>query len=177
MLTLCTPHLRLNSIVELNFDRLRSQGVEGLLLDLDGTLKDYRAEEFPAVTLEWLHQAGAAGMRLCLVSNGRRQRIEPLARQLSLPVVAMAGKPWPRGLRQALKQLGLPAGKAAIVGDQVFTDVLAGRLAGLRTILVEPCGPHEPWMTSVKRPLERWWLRRIEHRCPAPQPLGRPAEP
>ena len=48
-----------------------------------------------------------------------------------------------------------------MVGDQLFADVLAGRLAGLYTILVRPTSADEPWFTSVKRPLERrmlWWM-------------------
>jgi hypothetical protein len=40
-----------------------------------------------------------------------------------------------------------------------FADVLAGRLAGLFTILVTPLGHHEPWFTRVKRPFERQVLR------------------
>jgi predicted HAD superfamily phosphohydrolase YqeG len=46
-----------------------------------------------------------------------------------------------------------------MVGDQVFADVVAGRLAGLRTILVRPTSPDEPWFTQLKRPFERQLLR------------------
>ena len=43
-----------------------------------------------------------------------------------------------------------------MVGDQIFADVMAGRLAGLTTILVRPIQPNEePWFARMKRPLER----------------------
>lgn len=46
------------------------------------------------------------------------------------------GKPHPRLLREALARLGVRPAQTAIVGDQVATDVAAGRAAGLYTILV-----------------------------------------
>ena len=61
-----------------------------------------------------------------------------------------------------------------MVGDQVFADILAGRLAGLKTILVDPIHPEEePWFTRLKRPPERWVLRRTAVPVLPPQlPVG-----
>src|SRR5207249_8187452 len=123
-------------------------------LDLDGTLKDYRADEVPAAVAAWVHALRAEGLRLCLLSNGKQQRIEQIARRLDLPFVAKAFKPFPFGCRRALRLLGVNPTRAAVIGDQVFADVLAGHLAGLRTILVPPThGAAEPWFTRLKRPL------------------------
>jgi HAD superfamily phosphatase (TIGR01668 family) len=92
------------------------------------------------------------------------ERLGPLARKLDIPFVAKALKPFPFGCHAALKQLGLPAHRAGLIGDQLFADVLAGRLAGLFTILVTPVGHHEPSFTRLKRPFERgllhWQKRR-----------------
>jgi 4-nitrophenyl phosphatase len=46
------------------------------------------------------------------------------------------GKPEPTLLRVALEQLGVAPDAAAIVGDQVQTDIRAGRAAGVATILI-----------------------------------------
>ena len=54
MLTVITPHLFLANVRELDASRLRLLGVDGLLLDLDGTLKDYRAEEIPDLVKDWV---------------------------------------------------------------------------------------------------------------------------
>ena len=153
------PHLRLARVLELQLEHLRERGIEGLLLDVDCTLKDYKAEVFPAEVLAWVRGLGAAGFRICLLSNGRPDRIELLARQLGLPFVAKAYKPLPFGCRVAARKLGLRCDQIALVGDQLFADVLAGRLAGLYTVLVQPTSPEEPWFTRLKRPLERRVLR------------------
>ena len=63
----------------------------------------------------------------------------------------------------AVKKLDAPPSQTAIVGDQVFADVMAGRVAGVRTILVDPIHPEEePWFTRLKRWPERVVLARQE---------------
>jgi hypothetical protein len=164
MLTVITPHLFLASVLDLDAARLRLLGVEGLLLDLDGTLKDYRAEEIPESVQNWVAGLLTSGIRVCLISNGRAPRIGRFAAMLGVPFVAKAFKPLPRGCHRAVNLLGLESRRVAMVGDQVFADILAGRLAGLLTILVPPTHPDEPWFTRLKRPLERRVLRWLDLR-------------
>ena len=159
MLHLLRPHLHLSSVCELGVDHLRSLRLDGLLLDLDCTLKDHGEAAIGAPVAAWIRALRDGGARLCLLSNGRPERVGRFARELQVPFVAKAFKPLPFGCRAALARLGLPAGRAAVVGDQLFADVLAGRLAGLFTILVRPTSPVEPWFTRLKRPFERQALR------------------
>ncbi len=138
-------------------------GLDTLLLDIDCTLKNYGADGFTAPVLQWLHRLRSAGIRLCLVSNGRARRVRRLAESLELPIVCEALKPFPHGCRRAIRRLGSDPRRTAIVGDQLFADVLAGRLAGLTCILVRPIQPEEePWFTRLKRPLERVLLARLD---------------
>jgi HAD superfamily phosphatase (TIGR01668 family) len=174
VLRYCIPHLQVDSILELPPSYLLEHGISGMLLDIDGTLKDFVALDVADDVRNWLTNTQAAGIQLCLLSNGKPSRIGPLAQSLGLPHIALAGKPLPRGCHQALELLNLPANRVAIAGDQVFADVLAGRLAGLHSILVRPSSPIEPWFTRLKRPTERWWLRRIESRVPKLRSGNRP---
>ena len=155
------PHVRVGSILELTPSRLRALGLDALLLDVDCTLKRYGAKEIEPAVIAWLAELRSAGIRVCLLSNGRSGRIGRLAQSLGLPFIAKACKPLPFRCRSALAKIGASGGRAALAGDQIFADVLAGRLAGLLTILVDPIHPEdEPWWTRFKRPLERWLLRR-----------------
>lgn len=159
MLSLVTPNLQLESVLELDCVLLRQLGLRSLLLDVDCTLKDHGATEFPEPVRAWVKQLQADGIRMCLLSNGKPRRIGGLAQQLDLPFVAQAFKPLPRGCTRALRMLELTRQETAMVGDQLFADVMAGRLAGLFTILVRPTSPREPWFTRLKRPVERRVLR------------------
>ena len=90
-------------------------------------------------------------------------RIRAFAEQLGLPCVAKAMKPLPWGIWSALEKLNALPAETAIVGDQLFADVMAGRLAGIRSILVRPIHPEEePWFTRLKRRPERIVLNRLD---------------
>jgi HAD superfamily phosphatase (TIGR01668 family) len=159
MFRFLTPHHRVASVLELTPERLRSMVLQNLLLDADGTLKRYRSDECAPGVAQWLDELRQAGFGLCLVSNGLGERIGRFAAGLELPFVAKAMKPLPAGCRRALRKMGFQKETTAIVGDQVFADIMAGRLAGLTTILVDSIHPEEePWFTRLKRGPERWLL-------------------
>jgi uncharacterized protein len=163
MLRLFVPHLRIGSVCELTPERLRAMCIEALLLDVDCTLKRYSCQQCTPEAAAWLAEMRAAGIRLCLVSNGLGQRLGQFAQTVDLPLVSRALKPLPCGCRRALRQLDVHRERAAMVGDQVFADVMAARLAGITAILVDSLGPEEePWFTRIKRPPERWLLRRMD---------------
>lgn len=48
----------------------------------------------------------------------------------------IVGKPEPHMLLDALARIGTPAASTVMIGDQLATDILAGRRAGLGTVLV-----------------------------------------
>ena len=165
MFDVVTPHLRVESVQDLTVDRLRELGVDAVLLDLDCTIKRYRATEVRPEAAEWLQCLKAGGIGCCIVSNGIEHRTRPIADKVGLPFVAKALKPLPFGVQKAMRKMGFRAERTAMVGDQVFADVMAARLAGIRCILVRPFHPEEePWFTRMKRGPERIWLSWLETR-------------
>ena len=44
----------------------------------------------------------------------------------------------------------------AIVGDQIFTDIVGGNRCKMFTILVDPIAERDIWITLLKRPLENF---------------------
>jgi predicted HAD superfamily phosphohydrolase YqeG len=73
-----------------------------------------------------------------------------------------------RSCKAAIRRLAFDPRTTAMVGDQIFADVMAGRLAGIRCILVRPIHPEEePWFTRLKRPWERIVLARIDRHQPS----------
>jgi HAD superfamily phosphatase (TIGR01668 family) len=160
MLRCFLPDYRVSKVEALSPDLLRRWGINHLLLDADCTLKRYGCQEVAPEVAAWLDEMRAQGVGLCLVSNGYGRRIGEFAQGLGLPFVAKAMKPLPTGCRAALRKMDFPPDRTAMVGDQLFADILAGRLAGLKTILVDPIHPEEEhWYTRLKRPAERLVLR------------------
>lgn len=131
------------------------------MLDLDNTLVPYKTYgEAPPGLLEWLEALKEAGIQVMLVSNGSRRRVHYWREKLGVPGFGPAGKPW-FGFRKALRRLALAPREVAVVGDQLFTDVLGGNLIGAYTVLVPPISKREMGYTRWVRKLERWVLQSL----------------
>ena len=140
------------------------QGIEALLLDVDNTLtKDNDPVPHERVQ-DWLEEQRQAGLRLLVLSNNRQERVAPFAQGLGMDHVADAKKPLPFRVWRELKRMGVPPGKAAVIGDQVFTDILCGRLAGCLTVMVEYMEKEDYGLYPLKRRWEKRMLRRYQPR-------------
>ncbi|OUO46278.1 haloacid dehalogenase [Olsenella sp. An285] len=150
------------SLPLVDVDELVREGVELVLLDRDNTCVPRDAREAPAEVTAWLGRARAAGLSLCLVSNNfHTSHVSRTAAELGVDYVDHAMKPFPFALRRAMRRFGVPAEKTVMIGDQVFTDVAAGGLAGVRTVLVRPQSRTDLWYTHVFRVFERLALHGV----------------
>jgi len=163
MLNWFHPNLVLASVAAVTPELLQEHGIRSLLLDVDSTLKRYRATTIPPETVQWVESLQKTGIQFCILSNGREHRIRPIAEQIGVPFIAPAMKPTPFGCRTAMKTMKFDPKSTAIIGDQVFADILAGKFANIFTILVTPIHPEEErWYTRIKRPFEKWVVRHVD---------------
>jgi HAD superfamily phosphatase (TIGR01668 family) len=156
------PHKHLNSIYELDTAELRSMGIRGIIADMDNTLVPWNDRAVRPRLASWLARLKKEGFRLCIVSNNSRERGGQLACELGIPAVWYAVKPRRRAFRRALHIMELTSQETAVIGDQIFTDVLGGNRLGLYTILVTPISDKEFIWTRLIRKLERMVLRCLE---------------
>lgn len=145
-------------LAAVDLDDLQSAGFGGLIIDLDNTLMGFRQTELEADHLEWVQQAHERGFRMVMVSNNFTERVTTVAHQLQIACVPNALKPLPFGMLRAVRMLGLPRRHIAVVGDQLFTDVLSGKLCGLYTILTEPIEAKDFPVTKIFRFFEKLML-------------------
>ncbi len=150
-----------DSISSIDLAELKGVGIKGLILDLDNTLLPRDERETSDGVNNWLRAARELGFRMCIVSNNRGERVKEVARELNLPVVALAAKPCRRAFKQGLEILRVKKEETAVIGDQIFTDVLGGNLVGLKTILVVPVSPQELLHTRILRRLERIIIKKL----------------
>ena len=109
----------------------------------------------PGELREWVRDLADRGFRVCLVSNNWHERVSTVAEELGFELVAKAVKPLPFAFLRALSKLGSTRRSSVVVGDQLFTDVLGGKLLGMRTVLVLPLSTYDLPHTLMLRKLER----------------------
>ncbi len=128
-----------HDIYELSGAALARRGFKLLLADLDNTLAPYGAPLPDDRLKAWRDELSAHGVTLFILSNNRHEsRPRVFAEALDVPYIGHAGKPKTPSFVKAMERMGVTREQTAIVGDQVFTDVLGGNLAGVSAILVEP---------------------------------------
>lgn len=155
-MSLVRPWRRERAITDVDVDELAASGVRCVLFDRDNTVVPRDTGVAPADVRDWICRVREVGIALCMVSNNfHSQQVEASAAELGCAVVHHAMKPAPFAVRRALALVGVDASEAVLIGDQVFTDVMAGNLAGVRTILVEPQSTSDLWYTHIFRVFER----------------------
>ncbi|ACX51802.1 HAD superfamily (subfamily IIIA) phosphatase, TIGR01668 [Ammonifex degensii KC4] len=174
MIKLLLPKLYAPSLLSLTPLELRQRGIKALLLDLDNTLVPRGEEKVDSPVKNWVENLRRQGFKLCVVSNNTHGKGAGPIQELGVPAVFRAVKPFPWAFRRALELLGTRPEETAIVGDQLFTDILGGNLLGLYTILVPSLkGPDFIATRLLVRPVERlvWrWIRSKVPRLQEPVP-------
>ena len=136
---------------------LTENGIKTLLLDVDNTLAPYEQAEPSEENLAWLSALENAGISYAFISNNSSdKRIRHFNGQIGAPAFAKSGKPFAKKtINKALADLGGKRESTAFVGDQIFTDVCAGKFNGMRAILVPPIKDKKNLFFRFKRALEK----------------------
>lgn len=162
-MTLLVPRRYVQSVDCIDLEELYSSGKRSLLVDRDNTLVPRDSDRAPAAVRDWLARADEMGFRVCLVSNNwYRSQVEASARELGIAhVIWCAMKPAPFALWAGMRKLSASRKESVLIGDQLYTDVLASRLARIDSILVRPQTHVDMWYTYAFRFFERRALRDI----------------
>ena len=153
------PKLFLKDVYEIDNDLLQKNNIKGLILDVDNTLVANYIEKPDKRLVDWINYLKRSSIKLCIVSNGSLKRVTKFNEDLGLDIITKAKKPLKRGFLEATRIMGLGNDEVAVVGDQLFTDVLGGNLLNMFTILVERIDPREEFFVRLKRYFERAILK------------------
>jgi len=149
------PDYNLKNIYEIDFEELKTQGVECIMFDLDSTTMRSKASEFEPETMEWFSKF-INDFKVAIISNNKNEDyIKNAQSKAPCDVIGYANKPNPKIMGEYLKSVDVNPKNAVMVGDRPLTDILAGRLLGCKTILVGSINPKENFPTRFVRALER----------------------
>ena len=156
------PKEYLNSVKDIDLNLLKKNNIKGLILDVDNTLISLD-KKMPAGVADWAKNLKNEGIKICILSNSNKiNKVESVAKILEVPYIFFGKKPLKSGFLRAKKLLKLDNENIAVVGDQIFTDILGANRCKMYSILVKPIEEKDYFITRVKRPLEKFIIRRYE---------------
>ncbi|MFW5999343.1 MAG: YqeG family HAD IIIA-type phosphatase [Halanaerobiaceae bacterium] len=155
MRQLFSPDYYFAAVPEISPGFLHENDIEGIICDIDNTIVVWNNDELSDRYRDWFTMLLERGFEVCLISNGLNSRVEYFGRKLGVPAVGQAVKPLKRAFFEAGGKLEVEPEKIAVIGDQIFTDILGGNRAGFITILVDPIDRKEFFLTRFMRLFEK----------------------
>ena len=159
------PRDYFNKISEISLNYLVQNHIKGLILDVDNTLIDYY-KNITEDTINWAENLKQNGIKMCILSNSnKKEKVKEVAQKLDIEYSYFAMKPFKNGFRKAKKMLQLENSEIAVIGDQIFTDVIGANRMKMYSILVEPIQEKDIFITLIKRPFENYIKQKfLEHK-------------
>lgn len=168
------PDLWVSDIYAINLDSLKELGIKAIFFDIDNTLIQYSDRVSNEKLDNFFERIFDEGFGVGFLSNAKDHRIYSFAEKVTvegkkLPehpnfkLTGSARKPLKRGYIRLAKKFNLENKQLAMVGDQLFTDILGGNRYGCYTILVDPINRDDDhWFVAFKRIFEQRHLKKIK---------------
>jgi HAD superfamily phosphatase (TIGR01668 family) len=153
------PKAHFRNVQAIDLSKLRALGISNLIVDLDETLRKRNSSYIPEGSIKWIEEAKRKGFKVCITSNNpfwwKLKKIENI---FNAPVSLLALKPLPIAFKHAMSLLGAKPSNTALIGDQLFTDIVGANWLGIYTILVDPITGAEK---GIFRRMMRWLEQRV----------------
>lgn len=148
------PKAYFRKVEEITIEYLKKNEIKALILDVDNTLIDYN-ESLSESVEDWAKEMKGQGIKLYILSNtNKKEKVKKVADKLQIPYIYFAKKPLRIGFLKIEKNLKVKSQNIAVVGDQIFTDIIGGNRCKMFTILLDPINEKDFWYTAWKRPIE-----------------------
>ena len=160
------PKLIVPALTDITPQLLRWRGIRLLMLDFDNTIVPYTTDIPTEPMAAWIENMKKTEITVCVVSNSKRDRVRIFCNKYGIPCITHAKKPSAKGIGECLELFQIPPEEAALVGDQIYTDVLGANNAGVMSVLVKAIDNHNIWL-KLRRVAEMPFIfaarnRRIE---------------
>lgn len=157
------PTMYKKNIFDINYEKLKEMGIKCLVFDLDNTLGLIDQPKCPRKTKQ-LIKSLQDDFLILICSNNSKGRINKYLKDLGIGGVSFSMKPFTRGLRIIKKKYNLKKKEMVMIGDQIVTDILAGKRFKIMTILVDPLGEKDLKITGLNRKVEAKIIKKYEKR-------------
>lgn len=156
------PKIYLENVRKITIDFLNKNNIKALILDVDNTLIDFD-KNMEKGTKEWCEELKKQGIKFCILSNSNKvEKVKKVAEDLGVVYFYFATKPLKRGFKKASNILKEKNENIAVVGDQIFTDVIGANRCKMFSILVKPIAEKDLIITRIKRPLENYIIKKYQ---------------
>ena len=150
------PKDHFTSVIDITPEYLSENNIKALILDVDNTLIDYD-KNLSEDIIKWAEDLKSKNIKMIILSNSNsKTKVAEVAKKLNLEYFYFGIKPLKIGFKKVKNKLELENENIAVVGDQIFTDIIGANRMKMYSILVDPIAEKDIWVTKIKRPIENY---------------------
>lgn len=146
------------SVFDIDYERLFSEGITSLIFDIDNTLVPHGKDSNARVD-GLFERLNSMGFTTLLLSNNSEERIKSFIKNIDTLYIHDAEKPKTDGFRKALDLLNSDKANTVMIGDTLFTDIAGASNIGIHSILVRYIGYGNGEKIGIKRTIEAFILK------------------
>jgi len=155
------PDIYQKSIYTINYEKLIDRGIKCLLFDLDNTISPVSVKSPTKKVKDLFSDLKEMGFKVIIFSNSGKKRLEPFKEELKVEVHPNSKKPFKGSFLKIMDKYELKDSEVAIIGDQFLTDIVGGNKVGITTILVNPIGKKDFFITKFNRFREKMIMNKL----------------
>lgn len=155
------PDIYKKNIFDIDYSKLKKEGIKCLIFDLDNTLGLIDEKKCPSEVKKLIKKL-KKDFTVFISSNNTKKRIAEYINDLEIEGESFSLKPLPKGLMRIKKKCKVKTNEMVMIGDQIVTDIFSGKLYGVKTILVDPLGVKDLKITGLNRLIEGRIVKRYE---------------
>ena len=156
------PDIYVKNIFEIDYKKLKSNGIKCVLFDLDNTIATLQELKPNKDIKELFAYIVDLNIKTIIISNSRKPRVAPFKEELNVDSCYSSFKPLKRKYKKILKMFHYEFSEVAAVGDQILTDVFGANRCGITSILVDSLTPEDKFLTRINRKFEKIILNNLK---------------
>lgn len=133
------PDITIDKVSELNEEELerikQEYGIEGIILDVDDTLRK-EMREIPKCNQNWIESLRGK-FKIIVLSNGIDKGIEEYFGERGIDYIGFALKPLKKNFKKACEKMNISPDKVLVIGNDLIEDVNGGKRNKMKTALVK----------------------------------------
>lgn len=150
----------ISSVTDLDIGELKKEGIKLIIMDFDNTLAFHGSDTISSNIIAFIDVLKKAGFSVYILSNAKKNRMVSVLHGIGLEGRGSSFKPFTGALNKAIRCSGFLKKETVLIGDQIFTDIMAGNMAGIKTMLVDRVSRRETGFIKLKRMAENIVLKK-----------------
>jgi len=139
------PDLNVKSVSDIDFEKLLKIGKRVFLFDFDNTIGVWKSQVIPKSILNIFEYLKSNGAEVFIITNGKRRDMHG---KTDVCIIWRSLKPLTFKVKKNIGNHLKDRSKVVVIGDQIFTDILFGKLLKAYTIKVEPIDTSKEFIST-----------------------------